>query len=152
MLALIFQGGWMRIILTRKMSLLFARNSAQQGFVQPNGLNKAQIQHCIDAKQALLEILEPTASEALFSPALRHWFRHPVLSFRYLRLAEQEADLIGARQQSGFLLQWSRRIHMLLAVLFITGLIAHIVTVLFFAGYAAGDGPITWWHITDWGR
>jgi len=50
------------------------------------------------------------------------------------------------------LLGWSRRIHMLAAVLFYAGLLTHIVIVLFFAGYAAGDAEIDWWYVTDWGR
>jgi len=32
------------------------------------------------------------------------------------------------------------------------GLPAHIIVVLFFAGYVAGDSEIDWWYITAWGR
>jgi hypothetical protein len=67
-------------------------------------------------------------------------------------LIDREAGVVGARQAVGALLGWSRRIHMLAAVLFYAGLLTHIVIVLFFAGYAAGDGEIDWWYVTDWGR
>ena len=40
---------------------------------------------------------------------------------------------------------------MLIALLFYLGLLAHVVVVLFFAGYAAHGGAIDWWHITAWG-
>jgi membrane protein DedA with SNARE-associated domain len=40
---------------------------------------------------------------------------------------------------------------MLAALGFYLGLIAHIVVILFFAGYAAGDGEIDWWYVTAWG-
>ena len=29
--------------------------------------------------------------------------------------------------------------------------IERVVTVTFFAGYVAGGGPITWWHLAAWG-
>ena len=43
-------------------------------------------------------------------------------------------------RRAGFELGWSRRLHMLAALLFYLGLIAHVVVVLFFAGYAADGG------------
>ena len=115
-------------------------------------MDKARLQQLIESKTRLLAHLDTTADEALFSPALRHWLRHPWLSFGYQRLAWQEAQMVAARRSAGPALCWSRRIHMLVALLFYLGLGAHVVVVLFFAGYAAGDGPIDWWYITDWGR
>ena len=60
--------------------------------------------------------------------------------------------MVGARQSAGLVLAWSRRIHMAAAALFFLGLLAHVIVVLFFAGYAAGNGEIDWWYITAWGR
>ena len=40
---------------------------------------------------------------------------------------------------------------MLAALAFYLGLVAHIIVMLFFAGYAAQGGAIEWWHITAWG-
>jgi hypothetical protein len=60
--------------------------------------------------------------------------------------------MVGARQAAGKIRGWSRRIHIAVAVLFYGGLLAHIIVVLFFAGYVVGDGEIDWWYITAWGR
>lgn len=151
LLALIFQGSLLRAVWSRGFSLLFARNSLPTGFGAPAGLDKAELQRVIDAKTALLQNLDPAADEALFSPALTHWLRRPLSSLRYQLLAEREARIIGARAGAGRALGWSRRIHMLVALAFYLGLLAHVVVVLFFAGYAAGGGPVDWWHITAWG-
>ena len=151
MLFLILQGSLLRGILSRGFSLLFARSSAPMGFAAPAGLDKLALQQVIDAKIDLLGTLDPAADEALFSPALKHWLGQPLRSFRYQLLAEREARMIGARTSAGVGLGWSRRIHMLAALGFYLGLVAHIVVVLFFAGYAADGGAIDWWYITAWG-
>ncbi|MGD8839095.1 MAG: hypothetical protein PVI70_05840 [Gammaproteobacteria bacterium] len=148
---LVLQGSLVRVVLARGFSLLFARNSLPTGFDVPAGLDKAELQRLIDAKTVLLQRIDSQADEALFSPALKHWLRHPLSSLRYQRLAEREARLVGARASAGISLAWARRIHMLVALLFYLGLLAHVVVVLFFAGYAAGGGTIDWWHITAWG-
>ena len=148
---LILQGGVMRAIFSRGFSLLFARSSAPLGFNPPPNLDKAALQQLIDEKIRLLQTLDPAANEALFSPALKHWLRQPVKSLRYQWLAEREARMVGARASAGVELGWSRRIHMLAALGFYLGLAAHIIVMLFFAGYAADGGPIYWWHITAWG-
>lgn len=55
------------------------------------------------------------------------------------------------RLDPGAELGWSRRIHLLIALGFYLGLLAHVIVMLFFAGYAAGSEAIDWWHITAWG-
>jgi len=149
---LILQGSLLRGVISRGFSLLFARSSSAGGFSAPPGLDRQALQQVIDAKTGLLRNLDPGASEALFSPALKHWLRHPWQSFRYQRLAAREARMIGARRSAGTGLAWSRRIHMTIAAAFYLGLLAHVIVVLFFAGYVAGDESVTWWHLTDWGR
>ena len=151
MVFLILQGSLLRVVLSRGFSLLFARSSAAQGFTAPPGLNRNALQQVIDDKVELLARLDANADEALFSPALKHWLRQPWNSLRYHRLVEREARMEGARAGAGVVLAWSRRIHMLAALAFYLGLIAHIIVVLFFAGYAARGGDIEWWHITAWG-
>ena len=151
MVFLILQGSLLRVILSRGFSLLFARSSAAQGFASPAGLDKAALQQIIDSKQSLLRTLDPDASEALFSPALKHWLGQPLRSLRYQLLAEREARMVGARAGVSPGLRFARRIHMLTALGFYLGLIAHVIVMLFFAGYAAEGGPIDWWHITAWG-
>lgn len=151
LLFLLLQGGLLRAIVSRGFSLLFARSSTPQGFHAPEGLDKASIQAIIDQKTELLSRLDPQASEALFSPALKHWLRHPWQSTRYQWLAEREARLVGARGSAERGLAWARRIHMLIASAFYLGLVLHVVVVLFFAGYAADGESINWWYITAWG-
>jgi len=90
--------------------------------------------------------------KAHYKRPLAHRVSHPQLSFRYQSLIDSEARMVGARQAAGRIRGWSRRIHMIVAVLFYGGLLTHIIVVLFFAGYAAGDSEIDWWYITAWGR
>jgi hypothetical protein len=151
MVFLILQGSLLRVVLSRGFSLLFARSSAALGFSAPAGLDRIALQGLIDAKVELLKRLDPTAQEALFSPALKHWLAQPLNSSRYQLLAEREARMVGARSSVAVELRWARRIHMLAALGFYLGLIAHVIVVLFFAGYAADGGEIGWWYITAWG-
>jgi len=148
---LILQGSLLRVVLSRGFSLLFARSSAASGFSAPAGLDKTALQGIIDDKIHLLSKLDSAADEALFSPALKHWLRQPINSCRYQLLAEREARMVGARGAVGIELRWSRRIHMLAALGFYLGLLAHVIVMLFFAGYAAGGDDIDWWYITAWG-
>ncbi len=152
MLLLVIQGALLRSSISARFSRLFARSSIAPGFSKPEALDKGRLRILIECKESLLQRLDHEASEAVFSPNLRHWIRHPLLSLKYQRLISMEADMVGARQAAGVLLAWSRRLHMLVATLFFLGLFAHIIIVLFFAGYAAGDEVIDWWYITDWGR
>ena len=152
LLFLLLQGALMRAFVAERFSLLFARSGAAQGFTAPPALDKAALGALIERKRSLLQRLDSGADESLFSPALHHWLRHPWLSLSYQRLAEREAAMVGARASAGGRLGWWRRLHLLAAAAFYAGLVAHVVVMLFFAGYAAGDGAIDWWHVTDWGR
>lgn len=149
---LILQGSLLRVVLSRGFSLLFARSSAATGFSAPANLDKQSLQALINEKVALLAILDADADEALFSPALRHWLCQPLNSCRYQWLAERESRMVGARTSADAGLRWARRIHMLAALGFYLGLVAHVVVVLFFAGYAAAGDEIDWWYITAWGN
>ena len=68
---------------------------------------------------------------------LAHLMKRPLLSIAYLRLARREADLIGTRQSVPWLAAWWRPLHIILAWLFVGGMITHIIVVSFFAGYVA---------------
>ncbi len=151
MLFLVIQGAYLRLSISTQFSRLFARSAVAGGF-KAHSFDKHHLQALIEHKQRLLLKLDGEASEALFSPNLGHWLRHPWLSLRYQKLIAEEARLVGARNSAGFWLAWSRRIHMTAAGLFFVGLLAHVIVVLFFAGYAAGSSEIGWWYITDWGR
>jgi len=148
---LIIQGLLLRVVLSKRLSLLFAKTSTMQGFKAPNAQKIANIQQVINNKIQLLALLDNTQDEALFSPALKHWFWHPIKSMRYQLLADKEAKLMGVKQINGLVMNWSRRIHLLVAFLFFASLLSHIIIVLFFAGYAAQGQAIDWWYITAWG-
>ncbi len=111
---------------------------------------KARLAEIIREKQALLARIEPGAAEALFSPGMRHWRRAPLATLRYLRLAEKEIALTGARAALGPAQATWRIAHRLLAWAFVGGLFLHILIVMLFAGYAADGGRIYWLHFAGW--
>jgi hypothetical protein len=146
---LVVQGTLARAQLSAPLAARFAAGAS--AFGAPDPARRAAIQDVIATKRRLLASIDTAADEALFSPALRHWLRHPRACARYQRLAAREADLIGARRRAGALLARWRMLHMLVAWVLVLGVLVHVVTVLFFAGYVAEGRPIDWWHITDWG-
>ncbi|MDR9432854.1 MAG: hypothetical protein RI539_04805 [Spiribacter sp.] len=147
--ALVVQGLFTRTQMARQFSAVFA--SRPQSFAPPDPDIQVRIGVIIKQKEKILKTLDSTASEAVFSPNLRHFIRHPLLTLRYALLAGREAHYVG-RHKAGLLVAFWRRTHVALALLFLIALVAHVIIVLFFAGYAAGDGPIDWWHITALGR
>jgi hypothetical protein len=149
LLLVVVQALVARAFISPRISTLFA--SKPGAFRQADPSAGKALGKIIEAKAQLLADLDPGASEALFSPNLGHWRRHPWLSLRYLRLAAAEARLVGARRQAGWVLGYWRRLHIALASLLLAGMVLHVVLVLFFAGYLAQGGEIDWWHITAWG-
>ncbi|UTW52709.1 hypothetical protein KFF05_04925 [bacterium SCSIO 12827] len=145
---LVLTGVVARVHVSSRMASTFGRKSAPFQAADP-GL-KAKLRALIDRKAALLRHLDAQASEALFSPTLRHFLRAPVKSLAYARLAREEARLIGARRSVSWLQAWWRPVHMALAWLFLAGLILHVVLVTFFAGYVADGRDIYWWHLAAW--
>ena len=115
MLFLVIQGAFLRISISTRFSRLFARSAAAGGFAQATSFDKQHLQALIEHKQRLLKKLDSSATEALFSPNLGHWMRHPWLTLRYQKLISEETRMIGARESAGFWPAWSRRIHMLAA-------------------------------------
>src|SRR3546814_1746537 len=77
-----------------------------------------------------------------FSLTLAHWLRHPRRARAYAWLVREENRLVGTRQSVGLEQAWWRPLHMALAYVFVFGLIIHVVTVTFFAGYVADGGAI----------
>lgn len=145
---LVLTGVVARVHVSSRMASTFGRKSAPFRAADPD--LKATLRALIDRKTALLQRLDPQASEALFSPSLRHFLTAPVKSLAYARLAREEARLIGARQSVSWLQAWWRPIHMALAWLFLAGLILHVIVVTFFAGYVAEGRDIYWWHLAAW--
>ncbi|MEQ6887749.1 hypothetical protein ABE957_03530 [Halomonas sp. CS7] len=146
---LIVQGIVARVFLSRQFSRQFG--SRESSFTVTDAARR-ELAEVIAAKARLLARLDPQASEALFSPNLRHAVSHPLLTLRYARLVAQESRLVGARRRAGRTLSMWRRLHILAAFLFLSGIVIHVVTVTFFAGYVAGDDSIYWWHLATWGK
>lgn len=137
-----------RVHLAPRMAATFGRKSAP--FQAGDPALKAKLRALIDAKTALLARLDPQASEALFSPTLKHFLTAPLTSLAYARLARKESRLMGARRSVSWLQAWWRPAHMALAWLFLAGLVLHVVLVTFFAGYVADGRDIYWWHLAAW--
>ena len=148
---LVCQGFWVRAFLTRRLSFLFARSPKSFAYTGKLPPNREAIAAVIKQKEELLKRLDPSASEATFSPRLRHWVRRPFKALRYDYLARKEGRLVGARGRAGLVLSYARQVHILVAGIFYLSLLAHVVVMLFFAGYAAKGGEAYWWHFASWG-
>lgn len=148
LLGLIVLGVRARVRLSKRMAATFA--SKHRGFTPAGSESRAELTLVIQQKRALLPSIDSAARENTFSPTLAHWIRTPLATFRYARLAHEENRLIGTRASVGAEQAYWRPLHLALAYIFVIGLIVHVVTVTFFAGYVADGQPITWWHLKDW--
>ncbi len=148
LLALAALGVWARVRGARRMAATFA--SKAPAFQAPDAATRERLRQLIADKRRLLAQLDPQANEGTFSVNLPHFIAQPRLAFAYRRLAREESFLLGSRRAVSPQQAWWRPLHMALAWLFVLGVIIHIVTVTFFAGYVADGGPITWWHLTAW--
>lgn len=148
LLLLVITGVVGRIYATPLFATAFGRKP--KPFSAHDAHTKDALRRIIAAKTALLTQLDPEAREALFSVTLSHLLRRPRLSIRYMTLARREAKLMGTRESLHWMAAYWRPLHILLAWLFLGGLITHSVVVTFFAGYVAEGRSIYWWHITAW--
>jgi len=149
LLALAALGVWARVRGSRRMSATFA--SKAPAFQVPDAATRERLRALIIEKRRLLAELDPQATEGTFSVNLPHFISHPRLALAYRKLAREESLLLGSRLAVSAQQAWWRPLHMALAWLFVLGVVIHVLTVTFFAGYVADGGPITWWHITAWG-
>jgi len=149
LLLLAVLGVWARVQGSRRMAATFA--SKAPAFRVPDPVTRERLRTLILEKRALLARLDPQAGEGTFSVNLPHFLRSPRLALAYRRLAMEESVLLGTRAAVSARQAWWRPLHMALAWLFVLGVVIHVITVTFFAGYVADGGPITWWHITAWG-
>jgi hypothetical protein len=146
--ALAALGVWARLRGARRMAATFASKTGT--FRAPDDAARARLRQVIAEKVALLKQIDVHANEGTFSVTLAHLLRAPRLARAYRRLAREEARLLGTRAAVGAAQAWWRPLHMALAWMFVLGILIHVLTVTFFAGYVAGGGPITWWHLTEW--
>jgi hypothetical protein len=149
LVALAALGIWARVRGARLMAATFA--SKPHKFPLPDEITRTRLRALIEERRALLVQLDPSANEGTFSVTLPHLFKRPRLALAYRRLAREESILLGTRRAIDWRQAWWRPLHLLLAWLFVLGVLIHVVTVTFFAGYVAGSGPITWWHLQAWG-
>jgi len=149
LVALAALGVWARVRGARLMAATFA--SKTHVFAPPGAGARARLGALIEEKSRLLARLDPSANEGTFSVTLPHLIKRPRLALAYRRLEREESRLVGAREALSRAQAWWRPLHLLLAWAFVLGVLIHVVTVTFFAGYVAGGGPITWWHLADWG-
>ena len=149
-IGLVVLGAYGRLLSGRFVHAQFASNP--YAFLPARPGEADPIRDVVRAKQAVLAHLQPGASEAIFTLAPHHWLRQPLGAARYARLAWREERLVRAhgdraRGPHHLLQRWWRVLHLTLAALLLAGLLAHVVTVTFFAGYAAEGREIYWWHL-----
>ena len=144
---LIGLGVWSRTHGARRIAGAFGQKRG--GFRRPDPAARDALARIVDQKRDLLKTLDPDADERLFSPTARHLRRRPFLTLRYLKLAAAEERLTGARAALGPAGRWCLA-HRLLAWAFVGGLVAHVIIVMAFAGYAADGRDIYWLHFADW--
>ena len=106
-------------------------------------------------KRRLLRTIAAEAREGEFVLRWHHWTRTPRSAWRYHRLAVAERrslsrNPLSASAEVSALERFWRRFHLGLAGLFVIGLLAHVVTTVFFAGYVADGREVYWWHVTQW--
>jgi hypothetical protein len=145
---LIALGVWARVWLSRRISATFGSKHGHFAVNAPDA--RVQLRDLVARKVALLRKLDPDATEGTFSLTLAHWLRRPRLSAQYARLVRAENGLIGTREMVSPQQAYWRAAHLALAYTFVAGLLMHVITVTFFAGYVADGGPITWWHLAEW--
>lgn len=148
LLGLILLGVWGRVWLSRRMSATFGTKHGH--FAALDEDKRAKLSAVIARKVETLRTLDPAAREGTFSPTLAHWLRRPRLTARYARMVREESRLIGTREMVSPQQAYWRAAHLALAYTFVAGLVIHVITVTFFAGYVADGGEITWWHLAAW--
>ena len=146
--ALIGLGVWSRTAGARLTASAFGEKP--RGFEAIDPEARQSLKDIIEAKRDLLQRIDPSADEALFSPTMRHWLTSPFAAGRYARLAAAEERLTGARAALPPAQSAWRLLHRLIAWGFVAGLIGHIVIVMLFARYAADERAIYWLHFAAW--
>jgi len=149
-LGLLATGLYGRVIASRRMGPTFGRGGLP---FRPAGGLPESLRSLMEAKRRLLAQLEPAATEGTFALALSHWAGQPLRAARYYALSLEERRRMrglgaaGYQSEMGALERWWRAGHLVLAWLAVLGLLAHIVTTLFVAQWAAGDREVYWWFL-----
>ncbi len=139
-------GVWARVRVSNQMSTTFGSRYNNFGDVDVN--RQVKLQQIISRKQELLFRLDSTASESTFSLQLMHWYRRPWLAWHYAILVRKENRCIGVQRSLPFVQAYWRWVHIVLALIFVIGLVSHVFTVTFFAEYVAEGREIAWPHLS----
>jgi hypothetical protein len=148
LLLLMGLGVWARTIGAQRMAATFGSKDGAVRAYDP--AVRARLKSLIADKNSLLAHIDSKASEATFSLTLEHWCNSPARAYGYRRLVREERALLGTDLSVGSAQAYWRRIHRLIALAFVAGLLAHILLVTFFAAYVAEGREIYWWHLTAW--
>lgn len=149
-LGVLVTGLYGRLISSQQVPLRLGRNLS--AFAPAREESMAPLWALINAKRSLVSALSEGAVEGEYSLSLGDWLRHPILSLRYQRLSLREEGLVRAAAGMSLglpslLQRYWRLAHLVFVGLLILGLLAHVIVVLFFAGYAAGGQEVYWWHL-----
>jgi len=154
-IGLLATGLYGRVIAPQRVGSAFGRSAIPYTTAtQPNAASTST-SDLVDAKRRVLKSLNAEAREGEFVLRWHHWTHHPRIALRYHRLAIAERrtlarNPLSASAEISPLERLWRRLHLVLAALFIVGLLAHVLTTVFFAGYVADGREIYWWHLTQW--
>ncbi|NNC99544.1 MAG: hypothetical protein HKN85_05135 [Gammaproteobacteria bacterium] len=154
-IGLLVSGIYGRVVAPLRVGSTFGRSAIPYRAVDNGKPAGNESNKLIQAKRNLLKTLAPEGREGEFVLRWHHWKRNPRTALAYYRLVVAERRLLSGNPMSASnkIAPWERywrRIHLWFAILFIVGLLAHIVTAVFFAGYVADGREIYWWHLTRW--
>lgn len=149
-IGLIALGLYARVHLSARVARTFAEKHKSFA-AAPVEQKRERLRAVLEKKRALLKTLDPAANEGTFSVQPAHWRSKPLKSWQYSKLVAEEREIMGTRHMVPMAQAYWWMAHRLLAYLFVLGIVIHVVTVTFFAGYVANyTGEITWWHLTEW--
>lgn len=148
LVALAALGVWARLRAARLLAATFGSKVAS--FSPPDAAARARLAQIIERKRMLLPSLAPEVNEGTFSVTLPLLLRAPGMALAYRALEREEARLLATRRAVPLAQAWWRPLHIAIAWAFVAGLLIHVATVTFFAGYVANYGPIGWWHLSAW--
>ena len=152
---LLATGIYGRVVAPLRVGAAFGRGAIPYGKATRPETATIASDRLIAEKRRLLSSLAAGAREGEFVLRWHHWSHSPRMAWRYHRLTIAERRVVACNELSAsadisVLERLWRRVHVGLAGLFIVGLLAHVVTTVFFAGYVAGGREIYWWHLTQW--
>lgn len=148
-IGLVVLGIFARVHVSRRSARTFAEK--HKSFAAELAVSKREkLRSVIDRKRTALNVLDASANEGTFSIQPAHWRSKPLAAWKYAKLEAEERKIMGTRGMVPFAQAYWWYAHRAIAYLLVIGILVHVVTVTFFAGYVADYGEVTWWHLTEW--